>query len=56
MTEDEMVGWWHHQLNGHEFDHTLEMSVCRGCNVEGKFSDKSCSLSLAISQDVHFLT
>ena len=24
MTEDEMVGWWHHQLNGHEFDHTLE--------------------------------
>lgn len=33
------------------------MSVSRGCNVEGKFSDKSCSsLSLAISQDVHFLT
>ena len=24
MTEDEMVGW-HHQLNGHEFDQTLEM-------------------------------
>ena len=21
MTEDEMVGW-HHQLNGHEFEHT----------------------------------
>ena len=24
MTEDEMVGW-HHQLNGHEFEQTLEM-------------------------------
>ena len=23
MTEDEMVGW-HHQLNGHEFEPTLE--------------------------------
>ena len=22
MTEDEMV-WWHHQLNGHEFEQTL---------------------------------
>ena len=22
MTEDEMVGW-HHQLNEHEFEHTL---------------------------------
>ena len=22
MTEDEMVGWYH-QLNGHEFEHTL---------------------------------
>ena len=22
MTEDEMVGW-HHQLNGHEFEHAL---------------------------------
>ena len=20
MTEDEMVGWQHHQLNGHEFE------------------------------------
>ena len=38
MTEDEMVGW-HHQLNGHEFEQTLENSgqgslVCcspRGC-------------------------
>ena len=24
MTEDEMVGW-HHQLNGHEFEQTLEI-------------------------------
>ena len=24
MTEDEMVGW-HHQLNGHEFEQTLEV-------------------------------
>ena len=23
MTEDEMVGW-HHRLNGHEFEQTLE--------------------------------
>ena len=23
MTEDEMVGW-HHQLDGHEFEQTLE--------------------------------
>ena len=22
MTEDEMVGW-HHQLDGHDFEHTL---------------------------------
>ena len=33
MTEDEMVGW-HHQLNGHEFEHTLG-------NDEGKASDKN---------------
>ena len=25
MTEDEMVGW-HHQLNAHEFEQTLEDS------------------------------
>ena len=24
MTEDEMVGW-HHRLNGHEFEQTLEL-------------------------------
>ena len=24
VTEDEMVGW-HHQLNGHEFEQTLEI-------------------------------
>ena len=23
MTEDEMIGW-HHRLNGHEFEQTLE--------------------------------
>ena len=22
-TEDEMIGWHHHQLNGHEFEQTL---------------------------------
>ena len=35
MTEDEMVGWWHHQLNGHEFDHTLEEILLLG-KFEGK--------------------
>ena len=29
MTEDEMVGW-HHQLNGHEFEQTLEDSEGQG--------------------------
>ena len=23
MTEDDMVGWLDHRLNGHEFEHTL---------------------------------
>ena len=27
MTEDEMVGW-HHQLNGHEFEQTLDKPTC----------------------------
>ena len=35
MTEDEMVGW-HHQLNGQEFEHTLEDS-------EGQRSLACCS-------------
>ena len=35
MTEDEMVGW-HHQLNGHEFEQTLEDS-------EGQGSQACCS-------------
>ena len=30
MTEDEMVGWWHHQLNGHEFDQALEDAEGQG--------------------------
>ena len=32
MTEDEMVGW-HHQLNGYEFEQTLEIVKDReaGC-------------------------
>ena len=34
MTEDEMVGW-HHQLNGHEFEHTLG-------NIEGEGSMVFC--------------
>ena len=29
MTEDEMVGW-HHQLNGHEFEQTLEVGDGQG--------------------------
>ena len=29
VTEDEMVGW-HHQLNGHEFEQTLEDSEGQG--------------------------
>ena len=35
VTEDEMVGW-HHQLNGHEFEQTLEDS-------EGQGSQACCS-------------
>ena len=36
MTEDEMVGW-HHQLNGHEFEQTLEIVICIswGCKESG---------------------
>ena len=33
MTEDEMVGW-HHPLNGHEFEQTLEDSEGQG-NLAG---------------------
>ena len=29
MTEDEMVGW-HHQLNGHEFEHVLAVGDGQG--------------------------
>ena len=29
MTEDEMVGW-HHQLNGHESEHTLGIDNGQG--------------------------
>ena len=29
MTEDEMVGW-HHQLNGHEFKHSLGVGDGQG--------------------------
>ena len=32
MTEDEMVGW-HHQLNGHEFEQTLEDNEGQGSLV-----------------------
>ena len=28
MTEDEVVGW-HHRLNGHEFEQTLEIVMDR---------------------------
>ena len=30
MTEDEMVGWFNHQLNGHEFEQTLGDSKGQG--------------------------
>ena len=29
MTEDEVVGW-HHQLNGHEFEHALGIGDAQG--------------------------
>ena len=29
-TEDEMVGWWHHRLNGHEFEQALGVGVGQG--------------------------
>ena len=32
MTEDEMVGW-HHQLNGHEFEHDPGVGVGQGSLV-----------------------
>ena len=39
MTEDEMVGW-HHQLKGHEFEHTLGDSEGQGslacCSPRGR--------------------
>ena len=47
MTEDEMVEW-HHRLNGHEFEQTLEdgegqgsLACCspRGCRVRHELSD-----------------
>ena len=38
MTEDEMVGW-HHQLNGHKFEQTMEDSEGQGilacCSAQG---------------------
>ena len=30
MTEDDMVGWLDHRLNGHEFEHTLGDSEGQG--------------------------
>ena len=39
MTEDEMAGW-HHQLDGHEFECTLEVGDGQGglacCNSRGR--------------------
>ena len=32
MTEDEMV-WWHHQLNGHEFEQTLGDKLREACHA-----------------------
>ena len=58
MTEDEMVGW-HHRLNGHEFEQTLEDKEGHGsllcCSPWGhkeldmteqiNHSSKACKLS-----------
>ena len=49
MTEDKMVGW-HHQLVGHEFEHTLGVGDGQGslacCSPWGrKESDTSESLN-----------
>ena len=43
MTEDEMVGW-HHLLNGHEFEQTLEDSEGQGSLVSESCSVVSDSL------------
>ena len=41
MTEDEMVGW-HHQLNGHEFEHTPGYNEGQGSLAWGwKKSDRT---------------
>ena len=43
VTEDEMVGW-HHRLNGHEFEQTLEDSEGRGvCSPWGPCCSPCCS-------------
>ena len=51
MTEDEMVGW-HHRLNGHDFEQTLDDSEGQGslacCNPQGgKESDITERLNTA---------
>ena len=49
MTEDEMAGW-HHRLNGHEFEQTLEVSEGQGTLV--CHSSQGCRVkhNLAIEQ------
>ena len=49
MTEDEMVGW-HHRLDGHEFEQTLEVDDGQGslvcCSLWGcKESDTTKQLN-----------
>ena len=40
MTEDEMVGWHHRRLNGHEFEYTLGVGDIQGslacCSTWGR--------------------
>ena len=51
MTEDERVGW-HHQLNGHEFEQTLEDSKEQGslacCSLWGH---KALNTTLQLSNN-----
>ena len=60
MTEDEMVGW-HHQLNRHEFEETLEDSEGQGslacCSPwSHEKLDKSDQLNTTTHTDIYINT
>ena len=44
MTEYEMVGW-HHQLNGHEFEHLFSVAQCVQLFVTPWTAARQASLS-----------